>query len=247
MGYPAVWSRDPEAASSVQALMDVARGGRFDAEPDAALPEDAYPAGAWFTREQGCWYGCFVAEYLHWAWSTLAGAQRYRQDQDYQWKLFTPAEMFATDHGATALLKDCRYRAPRNLPNGKYTVSATGHGRQFEFCAEGPEADAPSDPVLFLRTFASPDCSGPPTSPNTTIVVGACAPSAAHAGMFEEYAHVNPNDDGGDTGGGGKTCKQRKNKCPKSTKGSKVKGLGGDVQETRDTQAHAMQKNPFEV
>jgi len=187
--YPAMWSREPDDSSHLQTLMDVARGGKFDSDgqpyEDAAIA--TYPKGAWYTRTDACWYGCFIDEYIHWAWSTLAGAQKYRQDQDYQWKLFTPKKLFKKDPAVVALLQDCEYNTPRNLPNGKYTVSSSGHGPQFEFCAGGQQTSVCSDPVITVQTFSSQDCSGPAVSQNSTIVLGTCMPSVTHAGKYEMY------------------------------------------------------------
>ncbi len=97
---------------------DNARGGYFERVPDE------YPDGAWFTYgDQSCDYGCMIAEYLHWALSSILGAQDYPGTLERggsEWPLRTKEQVQEKDPTVYALLTDPKYKLPTVLPDGEY-------------------------------------------------------------------------------------------------------------------------------
>ena len=117
--YPAVFGRGGRngggAKTELTKAMDLARGGHFPRE------KPFYPAGAWFTRTDGCSYGCFVGEYIHWGIITHLGLNKQRAENIMdQWALSTAAALKARDPVLYTLLTDPRYKFPVTAPDSTY-------------------------------------------------------------------------------------------------------------------------------
>lgn len=97
---------------------ETARGGYFEEVPEK------YPDGAWHTYyDESCDYGCHIAEYLHWALTSILGGQDYEGSFDRggdQWKLRTWELVKSGDPMMYELLTDPQYLLPTVLPDGKY-------------------------------------------------------------------------------------------------------------------------------
>ncbi len=131
--YPDVFGE--EAASTIAAYMDTARGGHFeerqaaDCEDDgngpcALPPGREYPSGAWYTYlDPTCDYACMVSEYFYWALTTILGAQSDAQrcgDISREWAACTAEQLKAKDPDVYDLLTNPQYALPRILPDGSY-------------------------------------------------------------------------------------------------------------------------------
>ncbi len=131
--YPDVFGE--EAASTIAAYMDTARGGHFEERqaadceaakngPCALPPSGEYPAGAWYTyRDPTCDYACMVSEYFYWALTTILGAQSDAQrcgDISREWAACTAEQLKSKDPDVYDLLTNPQYALPRILPDGSY-------------------------------------------------------------------------------------------------------------------------------
>jgi hypothetical protein len=114
--YPSVFGR--WRGTEIAKASEAARGGYFEEVPEK------YPEGAWHTYyAESCDYGCHIAEYIHWALtSILGGHERYWKElggKD-QWDLRTKEKVKSGDPTIYALLTDPQYKLPTVLPDGKY-------------------------------------------------------------------------------------------------------------------------------
>jgi hypothetical protein len=114
--YPSVFGR--WRGTEVAKASEAARGGYFEEVPEK------YPEGAWHTYyAESCDYGCHIAEYIHWALTSILGAhERYWKElggKD-QWDLRSKEKVKAGDPTIYALLTDPQYKLPTVLPDGKY-------------------------------------------------------------------------------------------------------------------------------
>ncbi len=131
--YPDVFGE--EAASTIAAYMDNARGGHFeerqaaDCEDDrnspcALPPGGEYPAGAWYTYlDPTCNYACMISEYFYWALTTIMDAQSDAQrcrDISREWAACTTEQLKSKDPDIYDLLTNPQYALPLILPDGSY-------------------------------------------------------------------------------------------------------------------------------
>ncbi len=131
--YPDVFGE--EAASTIAAYMDNARGGHFeerqaaDCEDDgngpcALPPGREYPADAWYTYlDPTCNYACMISEYFYWTLTTIMGAQSDAQrcrDISREWVACTAEQLKSKDPDIYDLLTNPRYALPAILPDGSY-------------------------------------------------------------------------------------------------------------------------------
>ncbi len=131
--YPDVFGE--EAASTIAAYMDTARGGHFQERqaadcgddgngPCALPPGGEYPAGAWYTYlDLTCNYACMISEYFYWALTTIMGAQSDAQrcrDISREWAACTTEQLKSKDPDIYDLLTNPRYALPVILPDGSY-------------------------------------------------------------------------------------------------------------------------------
>ena len=117
--YPDAFAR--KRGTRLANASEAARGGYYFEE----VP-DEYPESAWHQYyDKSCDYGCHMAEYLHWALTSILGGQDYPGSFDRggdQWKLRTRELMQSGDPGMYALLTDPQYKLPTVLPDGKYSA-----------------------------------------------------------------------------------------------------------------------------
>ena len=118
--YPSVFGR--ERGTDAAMASEAARGGYFEEVPEK------YPDGAWHTYyDKSCDYGCHIAEYLHWALTSILGGQDYpgtfERGKD-QWDLRTRELVRTGDPAIYALLTDPQYKLPAVLPDGSYNAKA---------------------------------------------------------------------------------------------------------------------------
>jgi hypothetical protein len=120
--YPEAFAR--RRGTDAAKASELARGGYFEEVPEK------YPEGAWHKYyDKSCDYGCHIAEYLHWALTSILGGQDYPGTMDRggdQWKLRTREKVREGDPAIYALLTNPKYKLPTVLPDGKYA------GKKFE-------------------------------------------------------------------------------------------------------------------
>ncbi len=118
--YPSAFGR--WRGTRIAKASEAARGGYFEEVPEK------YPEGAWHTYyAESCDYGCHIAEYTHWAFTSILGGQDYPGSMDRggdQWKLRTREKVQTGDPAVYALLTDPQYKLPTVLPDGKYRGDA---------------------------------------------------------------------------------------------------------------------------
>jgi len=106
--------------SKIADAMDLARGGFFEDVPEQ------YPEEAWLAYyDKTCDYGCQIAEYFHWALSSVLGAQDFPgriENIGHNWKLNTREKVMKQDPAVYALVTDPQFKLPTKLPDGKYKV-----------------------------------------------------------------------------------------------------------------------------
>jgi len=120
VAYPSVFGR--KHGTDAADATDTARGGYIKEVPEK------YPADAWFTYyDESCDYGCQIAEYLHWAMTSILGGQDYPGTLDRggeEWPLRTREAVKEKDPAIFKLLTDPQYKLPTVLPDAKYRAKA---------------------------------------------------------------------------------------------------------------------------
>ena len=110
-------------SSKLRDAMDLARGGKFEFVPES------YPENAWYTYyDQSCIYQCQASEYFYWALMANIGAldpliTDKCDESKHEWYICTKDDLKITDKAMYDLLNNSKFKLPKNIPQGNYSVN----------------------------------------------------------------------------------------------------------------------------
>jgi len=127
--YPNIFGMKPTLVSTLQNLMDNARGKRI-IKP-AFSPTFKWPTTAWWTNtDSSCAYDCQLMEYLYWGFQSYTGLAREMKYEEYPvqstFKWLKKDDLKKNDKALFDIFENSKkgiasYRTATRIPTGKYT------------------------------------------------------------------------------------------------------------------------------